>query len=147
MNVVTFDSDAPLSERQCYVGTSNYRAGQLCHELVCEALPEGGKVAVFLSNLTKNNMIERKAGYEEAEEKSAKNGNGESDSSWKTVEYMVDEGDLENTKKKIQLALEAHEDIKCMVGLNGYHGPILLEALKRSRKTRRDQTRGVRRSR
>ena len=28
--VVTFDSDAPLSERQAYIGTSNYAAGMLC---------------------------------------------------------------------------------------------------------------------
>ena len=41
-NVVTFDSDAPLSMRRGHVGTSNYGAGSLCAELVCEAIPDGG---------------------------------------------------------------------------------------------------------
>lgn len=64
-NVVTFDSDAPLSNRRGHVGTSNYGAGKMCAELVREALPEGGKILVLLANLTKENVIDRKSGFEE----------------------------------------------------------------------------------
>ncbi|MCG8448779.1 MAG: substrate-binding domain-containing protein [Pirellulales bacterium] len=130
-NVVTFDSDAPLSERQCYVGTSNYRAGQICNDLVSEAIPEGGKIAVFLSNLTKNNMVERKAGYEENEAKLSASAKEEDVSpSWQTVEYMIDEGNLEKTEENILQALKKHRNLACLVGMNGYHGPILLKVLR-----------------
>jgi len=130
MNVITFDSDAPLSERQYYIGMSNFRAGQICHELVCEALPEGGKIAVLLSSLTKNNISERKTGYEESEGKSSKNTiEGEASSTWQTVEYMIDEGDDERTKENILAALEKHEDLACIVGMNARHGPLLLKHL------------------
>ena len=119
MKVVTFDSDAPLSQRHYYIGTSNYRAGQICKELVEEALPDGGKVVVFLSNLTKNNMKERKAGYDET---------GDLEK-WETLEYFADEGVESKARENIQEALEEHEDLGCIVGMNGYHGPLLREVL------------------
>jgi len=130
MHVVTLDSDAPLSNRQCYVGTSNYLAGKIAHELVREALPEGGKVAVFLSNLTKDNMQERKEGYE-AEEQSANNATGdEGATKWETVEYMLDQGSEENAKENILQSLRLHEDIACLVGMNVYQSQLFLDVLK-----------------
>lgn len=130
MNVVTFDSDAPLSERQYYIGTSNYRAGQICQELVCEALPEGGKIAVLLANLTKNNLLERKAGYEESKWQSLKSpANGKTSPSWQTVEYLIDEGNDETTKENIIQVLAKHEDLACIVGMNARHGPLLIKHL------------------
>ena len=125
MHVVTFDSDAPLSERHYYVGTSNYRAGQLCFELVSEALPEGGEVVVLLSNLTKNNMEERKSGYVD------KN----TEDKWKTIEYLTDEGDESKAIENIKQTLEKYPDLDCLVGMNGYHGPILKKVLAELNKT------------
>src|SRR5881392_1824910 len=34
MTLVTFDSDSPLSNRLCFVGTNNYEAGRLCGQQV-----------------------------------------------------------------------------------------------------------------
>lgn len=135
MHVVTFDSDAPLSERLYYVGTSNYRAGSIAQRLVRTAIPEGGKVAVFISNLTKTNMQERKLGYEETEAKVAKEAesNGESQK-WETVIYAIDEGDREKIKENLTKALEENPDLACVVGMNGYHGPFFLEALEEAGK-------------
>ena len=38
--LITHDSDAPKSNRICYVGMSNYDAGRMCGELVREAIPD-----------------------------------------------------------------------------------------------------------
>lgn len=135
MHVVTFDSDAPLSERLYYVGTSNYRAGRIAQELVREALPEGGKVAVFISNLTKNNMQERKLGYEETETDAAKQAASNGDlPKWETVAFAIDEGNPQTMKERLDEALRVHPDLACVVGMNGYHGPFFLEALKEAGK-------------
>ncbi|MEQ8208951.1 MAG: substrate-binding domain-containing protein [Lacipirellulaceae bacterium] len=135
MHVVTFDSDAPLSERLYYVGTSNFRAGRIAHKLVREAVPDGGKVAVFISNLTKSNTKERKLGYEEAEVKANQKVDNDGDGpNWETVVYAIDEGSEAKTKENLAKALEENPDLDCVVGMNGYHGALLLQALKEAGK-------------
>ncbi|MGI9457425.1 MAG: substrate-binding domain-containing protein [Aeoliella sp.] len=127
LNVVTFDSDAPLSTRQCYVGTSNYRAGQLCVMLISEAIPEGGEVAVLVSNLTKHNTKERKIGLEDALQELETDGDGEG---IQIVDFLIDEGNREACEANIRKAIEDHPDLDGFIAINGYHGPILLEVLK-----------------
>ena len=46
--VITQDSDAPNSDRALYIGTDNVAAGRQAGELVKEALPNGGKIMVFV---------------------------------------------------------------------------------------------------
>ena len=125
--VVTLDSDAPLSDRHNYVGTNNIAAGETAARLVKEALPQGGKVAVLLANLTKNNMVDRKAGFEEV---IAQAGAGdEAAPDYEVVGYQVDEGDSERCAQNIREALEAHPDLACFVGMTARSGPILLKEL------------------
>jgi ribose transport system substrate-binding protein len=42
--VITQDSDAPDTERACYIGTDNTAAGRQAGQLIKEALPDGGKI-------------------------------------------------------------------------------------------------------
>lgn len=44
--VVTYDSDAPTSERLCYLGTGNYAAGETAAKFLAEEIDESGNVAV-----------------------------------------------------------------------------------------------------
>ncbi len=62
MPVVCQDSDAPGTNRKFYLGTSNYQAGQEAGRLVKEALPEGGKVMIFVGKMEVLNAQERAAG-------------------------------------------------------------------------------------
>jgi len=102
---------------------------------VCEAAPEGGKVAVFISNLTKNNTKERKLGFEETEKQANKvNDSEEKATTWETIDYFTDHGDAKQTKENILKVLNENEDIACLVGMNGYHGPIILEVLEEAGK-------------
>ena len=65
MIVVTLDSDAPLSSRLSYVGASNFAAGLESGQLITDALPDGGKIAVLMANMSKDNLQERKNGFDD----------------------------------------------------------------------------------
>src|SRR5580765_1715155 len=60
--VITHDSDAPSSKRLCFVGMDNYKAGRAAGRLVKEALPEGGKVMLFVGRLEQLNAQQRRQG-------------------------------------------------------------------------------------
>jgi ribose transport system substrate-binding protein len=61
-NVVTHDSDAPASNRLCYIGMDNYDAGLMCAELVKKAIPDGGKVMIFVGRMEQDNAKHRRQG-------------------------------------------------------------------------------------
>lgn len=131
--VVTFDSDATLSNRECYVGTNNYGAGRLCADLVAEAVPTGGEVLVVMANLSKSNMVDRKAGFEERL-LSAERDDNEKQATFKIVEFLVDDGSKEKCFRLTRQMIDAHPELRCIVGMNAQHGPILLNVLKEAGK-------------
>jgi ribose transport system substrate-binding protein len=63
--VVTFDSDAPDSERVAYYGTDNRAAGRKQGEVMAEAIGGKGKVALVTGSLVMANLNERIEGVEE----------------------------------------------------------------------------------
>ena len=60
--LITHDSDAPDAKRLVYVGMSNYDAGRLCGALVKEAIPQGGKVMIFVGRMEQDNARLRRQG-------------------------------------------------------------------------------------
>src|SRR3989440_2655576 len=64
--VFTQDSDAPKSDRACYVGTDNVAAGRQAGGLIKEALPQGGKIMIFVGKTDARNAAERLQGIKEA---------------------------------------------------------------------------------
>ncbi len=128
--VVTFDSDAPLSARNGYVGTSNFSAGMMAGTLVKTVLPEGGEIAVLVANLTKDNLVDRKAGFKVRIEESPNPEENAADPRYKVVGYMIDNGDDKQCEENIRSALADHDNLACFVGLNARHAPILLKVLK-----------------
>ena len=60
--VVTHDSDAPASNRLCYIGMDNYEAGLMCAELVKKAIPDGGKIMIFVGRMEQDNAKHRRQG-------------------------------------------------------------------------------------
>ena len=63
--VVTFDSDAPNSERVAYYGTDNRAAGGKQAEVMAEALGGKGKIAIVTGSLVMANLNERIEGVKE----------------------------------------------------------------------------------
>jgi ribose transport system substrate-binding protein len=133
--VVTYDSDAPKSDRFSYIGTNNLQAGRRAGRLVREAIPKGGKVAVAIANLTKDNLIDRRAGFDEAlNVGSAAPGEESKGSDYQVVAYMTDDGSDQRCRELLAETLAANPDLACLVGMNAQHGPILMRFLKQEDK-------------
>ncbi len=64
--VITQDSDAPQSDRLAYIGTDNHAAGQQAGELIKQALPQGGKIMIFVGKIDAQNAQARYLGIKDA---------------------------------------------------------------------------------
>lgn len=136
-HVVTYDNDAPASLRHSHVGINNYVAGTLCGELIKQALPDGGTIAIFVGDHTRENAQLRRQGLVDALRGTKRIPGTDLD----PVDEPIKAGDyeivgtfldgnipakgLENAKA----ALVKYPDLGCMATLYGYNGPACLEAL------------------
>jgi ribose transport system substrate-binding protein len=125
--VVTQDSDAPNSNRACYIGTDNVAAGRQAGELVKEALPQGGNIMVFVGVLDAANAQQRYQGLKEALE----------GSNVKIIDVRTDNTDRVRAKSNAADTLVNNADIAGMVGLWSYNGPAILAAVKEANRTDR----------
>jgi len=127
--LVTFDSDASESARLGYVGTSNFSAGLVTGTLVKTAIPDGGKIAVFLANDTKENLVDRLAGLQTRLRESPVPEESPIDPRYTVVGVFQDDGDNELCAQQIEQALQDHEDLACVVTLNSRQGPVAIDTL------------------
>lgn len=125
--VVTQDSDAPNSNRVCYIGTDNVAAGRQAGELLKEALPQGGKVMVFVGVLDAANAQQRLQGLREAI----------AGSSIQILDVRTDNTERVRAKANAADTLVNNADIAGMVGLWSYNGPAILSAVKEANKVDR----------
>jgi len=123
--VFTQDSDAPESNRACYVGTDNVAAGRQAGELIKEVLPAGGKIMLFVGKLDARNAQERIQGIKEVL----------MGTKIEIVDTRTDDTDAVRAKSNAADAIVKYPDIKALVGLWSYNGPAILSAVKDARKT------------
>lgn len=123
--VVTQDSDAPDTNRICYIGTDNVAAGRQAGELVKEALPQGGKIMVFVGVLDAANAQQRYQGLKEVL----------AGSNVTIIDVRTDNTDRVRAKSNASDTLVNNPDIAGMVGLWSYNGPAILNAVKEANKT------------
>ena len=122
--VVTQDSDAPTSNRVCYVGTDNVAAGRQAGDLLKEALPQGGKIMVFVGVLDAENAKQRYQGLKESL----------AGSNITIIDVRTDNTDRVRAKANASDTLVNNPDIAGMVGLWSYNGPAILSAVKEANK-------------
>ncbi len=122
--VFTQDSDAPKSDRACYVGTDNVAAGRQAGQLIKEALPDGGKIMLFVGMLDARNAQDRIQGIKEVLQ----------DSKVQIIDTRTDETDTVRAKANAADTLVKYPDVKALVGLWSYNGPAILNAVKDARK-------------
>jgi ribose transport system substrate-binding protein len=122
--VITQDSDAPTSDRTVYIGTDNVAAGREAGKLVKEALPNGGKIMVFVGKSDARNAKERYDGLNEAL----------AGSNVEIISVLTDDTDRARAKANAADTLVKYPDIAGMVGLWSYNGPAILNAMKDANK-------------
>lgn len=137
--LITMDTDAPTSKRKVYVGMDNYEAGWMCGELVKEALPEGGEVALFIGRLEQDNAKRRRQGVIDCllgREKDATRydapGQPLVGTKYTVLATVTDQFDRAKGKANVEDMLTKHEGIDALVGLFAYNPPLILEALKQA---------------
>jgi ribose transport system substrate-binding protein len=139
--LITHDSDAPRSKRLCYVGMDNYDAGRQCAQLVRKALPDGGKVMIFVGRLGQANARLRRQGLidELLDRTPDRTRYDDPDAVLEGKKYSIlgtrtDDFNHGKAKSAAQDAMTANPDLGCMVGLFAYNPPILLDAAKNAGK-------------
>jgi ribose transport system substrate-binding protein len=120
----TTDSDAPDTNRVCYVGTDNVAAGRQAAELIKQALPDGGKIMVFVGTLDAQNARERYSGIKEVLQ----------GSKVQIIDCRTDDTDRVRAKANVLDTIVKYPDVSCLVGLWSYNGPAILNAVKDSKK-------------
>ena len=142
--VITHDSDAPNSKRLCFVGMNNYRAGREAGKLVKEALPNGGKIMIFVGRLEQLNAQQRRQGVidellarpEQSLERMKYDPSGGElkGPNYTIISTRTDNVDYAKAKANAEDAINAYPDLGCMVGLFAYNAPNCLEAIKQAQK-------------
>lgn len=120
VHLVTQDSDAPASNRACYIGTDNKAAGRQAGELVKEALPSGGKIIVCVGTVDAQNARDRLEGLKEVV----------TPAGIEIVDVRTDETDRAKAVANVEDAIVTRPEVACFVGLWSYNGPAILNAVK-----------------
>lgn len=122
--LITQDSDAPDTDRVLYLGADNRDAGRKAGALMKKALPQGGKVMVFVGKREVQNAQDRLAGLKESLQ----------GSKVEILDLMTDDNDHVRAKDNAAETLTKHPDVAGMIGLWSYNGPAILQAVKNSNK-------------
>lgn len=122
--VFTQDSDAPDTDRACYVGTNNVEAGHQAGEEIKKAIPKGGDIMLFVGSKDAGNAKERQKGIEDVLK----------GTNIHILGVRTDDGDRVRAKANVADTIVANPNIACLVGLWSYNGPAILNATKDAKK-------------
>jgi ABC-type sugar transport system substrate-binding protein len=142
MPVITFDSDAPDSNRKLFLGVNNLKAGREVGKLVKEAVPDGGEVMIFIGRLDQLNAVQRTQGTidellglpagETAMDDPTRNYTKQNLKAGKytVLDVRTDQFDKARAKQVVEDALTRNPNIRCMIGLFAYNPPAILNVLR-----------------
>jgi ribose transport system substrate-binding protein len=117
--LITFDSDAPKSNRLLYIGTNNYEAGKALGGEINKLLPNGGKMAVFVGTLSADNASQRLKGIQDAI----------AGHKIDIVDKREDNTDRAKARSNVEDIINAHTDLNLVAGLWSYNGPAIAAAI------------------
>ncbi len=115
----TTDSDAPKSKRLAYIGTDNFAAGEQAGEEIKKALPNGGKIMLFVGSLDSDNARERVDGIKKAI----------SGTKIDVLDVRTDETDQANARRNVEDTLTKYPNIDLLCGLYSYNTPQIYNAV------------------
>lgn len=110
LNVITFDTDAPDSDRLLYVGhAGNFQDGNDLGHYLAEQINEQGKVGILTGTLTAPNHVQRVEGFKAAM------------AEYPNIEVVFERPDNDDLQRALDLtenALQAHPDLVGLFGCN-----------------------------
>jgi ribose transport system substrate-binding protein len=122
--VITQDSDAAGSNRAFYIGTDNTAAGRQAGEMIKEALPNGGRIMIFVGKLDARNAQERLQGIKDVV----------AGTNIEIIDVRTDDTDQVRAKANVSDTIVKYPDVAALVGLWSYNGPAILNAVKEAGK-------------
>ncbi len=122
--LITSDSDAAGSNRLCYLGTDNHAAGLMAGKLLKDALPQGGKVMIFVGKSDAQNAHDRIQGVRDAIQ----------GTKIQILDVRTDDTDHTRAKANVSDTLTKYPDIAGMVGIWSYNGPAIVSAVQDANK-------------
>ncbi|MEC7566197.1 MAG: substrate-binding domain-containing protein [Planctomycetota bacterium] len=137
--LITHDSDAADSNRELYIGMSNYDAGRICGELVQSATADiEGTISlmIFVGRLGQDNARERRQGL--IDQLMGRDSDStrfdEPGQIIKNDRYVIlgtrtDDFDFSKCKAHAEDSITTYPELNCMVGLFAYNPPQMLEAI------------------
>lgn len=105
--VVLIDTDAPMSKRSVYAGTSNFDAGVEAGKAMIKATGGKATIGIITGAIDADNLIQRIDGFKKAIEGSP---------NMKIVDLQPGNSDLLQATEKAQSMIQAHSDITAMYG-------------------------------
>jgi ribose transport system substrate-binding protein len=143
------DNDVPdPTARRCYIGTNNYLAGRACGELVAKAVPDGGKIAIFVGRMDAQNAVERRQGVldflmmidrkELGDLTPSDAANIKLGDKYVLVTTKTDDVSAEKCQEYASQLLVQDPKIACFVGLWAYNPPALIRAAKKAKQQNKD---------
>ena len=115
----TTDSDAAGSKRVLYIGTDNVAAGVQAGQLINKALPQGGKIMLFVGTMGAANARERVEGIKKTIGPQVS-----------ILDIRTDEVDFAKAKRNVEDTLTKYPSIDGLVGLWSYNTPQIVEAVR-----------------
>lgn len=123
-NLITQDSDAAQSDRLCYIGTDNHAAGLQAGGLMKQAMPQGGKIMLFVGKRDAQNAHDREMGIRDALK----------GSNITILDVRTDDTDRGKAVSNVADALIRYPELAGAMGLWSYNGPAILKAVKAANK-------------
>ncbi len=117
--LITFDSDAPKSNRLLYIGTNNYDAGKILGNEIVKLLPKGGKMGVFVGTMSADNAAQRFKGIQDAIQ----------GHKIEVIPPREDNTDRAKARSNVEDMINAYSDLSMVVGLWNYNGPAIAAAI------------------
>lgn len=121
----TTDSDAPQSKRMAYIGTDNFAAGEQAGGEIKKALPNGGKIMLFVGSLDSDNAKQRVDGIKKAI----------AGTKVEVIDVRTDETDQAKARRNVEDTLTKYPNIDMLVGLYSYNTPQIYNAVMDSGKS------------
>jgi len=126
IRIITFDAPAPATRALTYIGTANEQAGYVAGKTMAELMGKKGKLAILQGGLAAPNLNERYEGVKRAIKELAPE-----------IELLTREdtkGKVNETMNKTESLLQAHPDLKGILGVSAEACPGAAPVIKEQKK-------------